>query len=131
MKGRILVIEDNAASLDLMKYLLTALGYEVGCANNGLLGLEAAKSTRYDLVLTDILMPELNGYELARRFKADESLRGVPLVAVTALAMTGDRERILSAGFDGYISKPIDPRRLAAEIQPYITEQNDGESTDR
>jgi two-component system cell cycle response regulator len=114
------LIEDNATNLDLMNYLLCALCYDVTCATDGITGLELARAGNYDLVLTDILMPELDGYELARQFKADPRLKGTPLVAVTALAMAGDRDRIIAAGFNGYISKPIDPQKFAAQITSFL-----------
>ena len=120
MSARILLIEDNATNLDLMNYLLHALGYDVECAIDGHSGLEAAQKGNYDLILTDMLMPDLDGYELARRVKADQRLKAIPLVAVTALAMAGDRDKILAAGFDGYISKPIDPQKFSAQIQPFL-----------
>ncbi len=131
MSARILLVEDNAANLDLTSYLLRALGYDVSCATDGLTGLERALAGDYDLVLTDILMPRLDGYELARRFKNDERLAGTPLVAVTALAMSGDRERIMASGFDGYIAKPIDPRNFAAQIASFLRRSDDGEDIDR
>ena len=120
MSARILLIEDNATNLDLMNYLLHALGFDVECATDGVSGLEAARSGGYDLILSDILMPDLDGYELARRVKADERLKTIPLVAITALAMAGDRDKIIAAGFDGYISKPIDPQKFRAQIQPFL-----------
>lgn len=120
MSARILLIEDNATNLDLMNYLLHALGFDVECATDGVSGLEAARSGAYDLILSDILMPDLDGYELARQVKADERLKTIPLVAITALAMAGDRDKIIAAGFDGYISKPIDPQKFRAQIQPFL-----------
>lgn len=121
MSARILVIEDNAANRDLIAYLLRAFGYDVRCEENGAAGLQRALSERYDLVLSDILMPDMDGYEFARHFKAKASLAGIPLVAVTALAMTGDRDRILRAGFDGYLSKPIDPQTFAGQIASFLS----------
>lgn len=120
MSSRILVIEDNAANLDLVSYLLKAFGYEVACETSGASGLETAMSGAYDLVLSDILMPDMDGFEFARRFKADPRAARTPLVAVTALAMAGDREKILAAGFDGYISKPIDPRTFGSQISAFL-----------
>lgn len=120
MSRRILVVEDNPTNLDLITFLLRALGYEVAYETNGLSGLEAAKAGNFDLVLADVLMPQLDGFELAKRFKADPALAATPLVAVTALAMAGDREKILASGFDGYIPKPIDPQKFAAQIEGFI-----------
>lgn len=120
MSARILVIEDNAANLDLITYLLRAFGYDVSCETDGKSGLENALGGGYDLVLSDILMPDMDGFEFARRFKADTRMARTPLIAVTALAMTGDREKILRAGFDGYISKPIDPQKFAGQISSFL-----------
>jgi two-component system cell cycle response regulator len=125
---RILIIEDNLTNLDLMTYLLRAFGYSISSAQDGLAGLEAAKAGHYDLILTDILMPQLDGFEFARRLKAEPGLARTPLVAVTALAMTGDRERILASGFDGYISKPIEPQAFKAQIESLLREHEHGES---
>jgi two-component system cell cycle response regulator len=121
MTARVLVIEDNAANRDLMSYLLRTFGYDVRCETNGVAGLQSALSGSFDLVLSDILMPDMDGYEFARRFKAEPAIATIPLVAVTALAMTGDRERILRCGFDGYISKPIEPKQFAAQIAEFIS----------
>lgn len=121
MSGRILVVEDNAANLELVTYLLRAFGYEVESETNGASGLQNALCGKYDLVLSDILMPDMDGLEFARRFKDDPRSVRTPLIAVTALAMTGDRERILRAGFDGYISKPIDPQKFAAQISGFLS----------
>jgi CheY-like chemotaxis protein len=128
--GRILVIEDNVANLELITYLLRAFGYEVSTATDGSSGLERARADTYDLVLTDILMPQLDGFKLAQQFKCDSRLASTPLVAITALAMTGDREKILAAGFDGYISKPIDPQIFASQIEAFVRRKKRGESSD-
>lgn len=120
MNARILVIEDNAANRDLISYLLRAFGYDVQCEMNGAAGLQGALTGSFDLVLSDILMPDMDGYEFARRFKADAYLARTPLVAVTALAMAGDKEKILAAGFDGYIPKPIDPQKFVAQIAGFL-----------
>jgi CheY-like chemotaxis protein len=125
---RVLVIEDNPANLDLMTYLLRAFGYHTSSAQDGIAGLEAAKTGEYDIILTDILMPQLDGFEFARLVKAEPGLADTPLVAVTALAMTGDRERILASGFDGYISKPIEPQAFKAQIESVLSERERGKS---
>ncbi len=120
MTPRILVVDDNRANLDLMLYLLRAFGYECDCANDGQSALDKAQLESYDLALVDILMPGMDGYEFARRFKNELGLASTRLVAITALAMAGDRERILKSGFDGYIAKPIDPERFVPEVQAYL-----------
>lgn len=118
--ARFLVVDDNRSNLDLMLYLLRAFGYEAQGAHDGLSGLEAARGSAFDAVLVDILMPGMDGYELARRFKADDVLAATPLIAVTALAMVGDRERLIAAGFDGYIAKPIDPPTFLTQVERYL-----------
>jgi two-component system cell cycle response regulator len=118
--ARILVIEDNLDNLDLMTYLLTAYGHTVLTAEDGESGIEATRREKPDLVACDIHLPGVDGYGVASALKADPDLRGVPVVAVTALAMVGDREKILAAGFDGYITKPIDPQVLVAEVDSFL-----------
>ncbi|HEY5341539.1 MAG TPA: response regulator [Candidatus Aquilonibacter sp.] len=117
---RILVVDDNAVNLDLMLYLLGALGYEAEGHSDGLSGLQAAMDGSFALVLCDVLMPGIDGYEFARRFKSEPALANVPLVAVTAVAMPADRERILAAGFDGCITKPIEPSTFADRVRALL-----------
>lgn len=118
--SRVLVVDDNAVNLDLMLYLLRAFGHEADGHGDGLGGLAAALSGDFAIVLTDILMPGIDGYEFARRFRSNAHVASVPLVAVTALAMPGDRERIAEAGFDGYIPKPIEPRTFVAQVEALV-----------
>lgn len=120
MSAAILVIEDDPASLDLMMYLLTAHGYRASGVTRGDDGLAFVRQQRPDLVLCDIQLPGIDGYTIAAQLKADESLQQLPLIAVTAMAMVGDRDRVLSAGFDGYVSKPIDPQTFVAQIEPFL-----------
>jgi two-component system cell cycle response regulator len=120
MAANILVIEDDPASLDLMTYLLGAHGYQPLAACRGDDGLAMARGLRPDLILCDIQLPGIDGYVIVRLLKADDSLRAIPVVAVTAMAMVGDRERVLLAGFDSYVSKPIDPSTFVAQIEPLL-----------
>ena len=120
MGSRILVIEDNPANLELMTYLLNAFGHATITATNGPEGVEAALRARPDLILCDLALPILDGFGVARRLKAEPSLAGVPLIAVTASAMVGDRDRVLTTGFDGYISKPITPETFVTEVEAYL-----------
>jgi CheY-like chemotaxis protein len=120
MKARVLVIEDNRANRELMTYLLRAFGHTPLEARDGLQGLEAIRRERPDLVACDIDLPKLDGYSLASQVKADGALRAIPLVAVTALALVGDREHALEAGFDGYISKPIDPMTFVSQLERFL-----------
>ena len=118
--ARVLIIEDNRDNRELMQYLLTAFGHEVTTAEDGEAGIETARRERPDLVVCDIHLPGADGYEVVRELKRDTTLQGVPVVAVTALAMLGDREKGLAAGFDGYIPKPIDPQRFVAEVDAFL-----------
>ena len=105
---KILYVEDDLANKTLVRKLLLAAGFKVVEASDGLSGIQAAKDERPDLILMDMSMPGLDGYEATTRIKAIDELRHIPVIAVTAHAMKGDRERSLAAGCDGYITKPID-----------------------
>lgn len=120
MGARILIIEDNAGNLDLMTYILTAFGHEVTVAEDGTRGIAAAAATRPELIICDIQLPDMDGFTVALRLRSDPSVGSIPLIAVTALAMMGDRERVLAAGFDGYFSKPIDPETFVSEIEAFL-----------
>jgi CheY-like chemotaxis protein len=121
MGFRILVIEDNPTNLELMTYLLNAFGHSTMVAMDGEEGIAEAIRSTPDLILCDIALPRVDGYGVARRLKAEVTLRAVPLIAVTASAMAGDRERVINAGFDGYISKPITPETFVMEVESYIS----------
>jgi two-component system cell cycle response regulator len=117
---RILVIEDNPANMELARYVLEAFGYTVSAAVDGESGLELARAEPPDLVICDLQLPGIDGIEVAKRLKAQPALSRVPLIAVTAYAMVGDRERVLAAGFDGYISKPLDPQTFVPQIAAFL-----------
>jgi two-component system cell cycle response regulator len=117
---RILVIEDNPANMELARYVLEAFGYTVSAAADGESGLELARTAPPDLVICDLQLPGIDGIEVAKRLKAQPALSRVPLIAVTAYAMVGDRERVLAAGFDGYISKPLDPQTFVPQIAAFL-----------
>jgi two-component system cell cycle response regulator len=120
VSARILVIEDNPANLELMSYLLIAYGHNAVTAADGRQGIEAARRERPDLIVCDVQLPDIDGYEVARWLKSDPDLRTTPLVAVTALAMVGDRDRVLAAGFDGYVAKPINPETFVRQMEVYL-----------
>ncbi|HEY6945978.1 MAG TPA: response regulator [Candidatus Acidoferrum sp.] len=103
-----------------MAYLLSASGHEALEAHEGNEGLRRAKAENPDLVLLDIHMPQMDGYEVARRLRADPVCSRIPIVAVTALAMVGDRERILAAGFNGYIAKPIEAEMFLSQVAGFL-----------
>lgn len=118
---RILVIEDNPTNLELLMFLLRASGHKPVAARDGVTGLRLAVDMLPDLIICDIQLPTIDGYEVARRIKQDERLKPITLVAVTACAMPADRERSLEAGFDGYITKPISPYTFCEDVSRFLT----------
>ena len=106
--------------MELMLYLLAAFGHTTIAARDGEEGVEAALRLVPDLILCDLALPKLDGFGVARRLRADDRLRDVPLIAVTASAMVGDRDKVIAIGFDGYISKPITPETFVAEVESYL-----------
>lgn len=120
VSARVLLIEDDSASMELMLYLLKSFGFTVVFAFNAEDGLRLAQSTSPQLILCDIGLPGMSGARLVRELKRDAQLGQVPIVAVTAMALAGDREGLLAMGFDGYISKPIEPEQLHAVLLAYM-----------
>ena len=120
MSKRILYIEDNPENRLLMRRVLTAAGYIVEEAFDGNSGLQTAAESPPDLILIDINLPELDGYEVTARLKQLPNLADVPIIAVTANVMKGDREKTLAAGCDGYIQKPIDIDLLPSQIESFL-----------
>jgi CheY-like chemotaxis protein len=118
--AKILVIEDNPTNLELIVYLLHAFGHTSLQAVDGETGLELIQRESVDLVLCDIHLPGVDGFEVAGQLKRDPRFSALPLVAVTALAMVGDRDRIISAGFNGYITKPISPETFVSELEAFL-----------
>ena len=118
--ARILLIEDNHDNRELMSYLLTAFGHTVFVAESGSAGLELARRVLPDLIVCDVQLPDIDGFEIASRLREEPLMRTIPLIAVTALAMLGDRERILAAGIDGYLAKPIDPEAFVGQIESFF-----------
>lgn len=112
MAAKVLIVEDNAANRLLMVDILKVHGYEVLEAKDGQEGIRLARELRPDLILLDMQMPVLDGIEAARILKSDPETRHIKILAVTSFAMKGDRERILAAGVDEYMAKPIDTRQL-------------------
>ena len=107
-KGKILIIEDNMDSYELVHLFLERNGYETFLAANGREGVSAALKQKPDLILMDLAMPELDGWEATRVLKSDPRTKNIPVVALTARALVGDRKRAISAGCDAYVTKPID-----------------------
>jgi two-component system cell cycle response regulator DivK len=122
---RILLIEDFDANHDLISRYLRLFGHEVVAASDGKAGLTKARLERseIDLVLLDMNLPELDGWEVARQLKTNESTRSLPVIAVTAHAMVGDREKGLSAGCDEYVTKPLDFTDLLEKIEALLCKE--------
>ena len=120
MSKRILVVEDQEDNRKIVRDLVTASGYEVVEAATGEEGLEVAARERPDLILMDIQLPGIDGYEVTRRIKANPDLRHIPIIAVTSFALSGDDKKAFAAGCDGYVTKPFSPRLLLAKIKEHL-----------
>jgi CheY-like chemotaxis protein len=118
---RILVVDDNPANLRLLRLLLSGESYEVRTADGAEEAITILEDFRPRLILMDLQMPGMNGFELARRLKGDAATRDIVIVALTAYAMKGDEERAREAGCDGYVSKPIDTRTLPALVARHLS----------
>ena len=118
--GPILIVDDNPANLKLARFALESEGYEVRTAADGEAALTILRDFRPRLILMDLQLPGVDGLELTRRLKSDPVTREIIIVAVTAFAMSGDRERSLRAGCDGYLTKPIDPIQLPILVGEYL-----------
>ena len=121
---RVLIVEDNEKNMKLVRDILEAVGYSPLEATSGEQALVLAAENAPALVLMDIQLPDMDGSAALQRLRSDERTTGIPVLALTAQAMEGDRERFLAAGFDGYLSKPIDVDELIATVQRYC----DGET---
>lgn len=120
MAARILVIEDNEANLELVRYLLSYSGYTVLEARDGALGVEAARRELPDLIVCDLQMPRLDGYQVLAALRRHPGCATTPIVAVTAFSMPNDRQKVMTAGFSGYLSKPIEPELFVAQIEAFL-----------
>jgi len=120
MIKRILVIEDHEENRRLLRDLLTSFGYELIEAVTGEEGLTAAEAERPDLVLMDIQLPGIDGYETTRRIKAKPALNHIPVIAVTSYALSGDDVKAFAAGCDAYVTKPFDPAELLEKIREHL-----------
>jgi two-component system, cell cycle response regulator DivK len=118
---RILVIEDHEDNRQILRDLLTSANFEVIEAVDGEAGLAAAATHRPDLILIDIQLPGIDGYEATRRLKADTRLHAIPIIAVTSYALAGEADMARAAGCDAYIPKPYSPRQLLAKVREYLS----------
>ena len=120
MKKKILLVEDNEQNLYLATFLLEQNGYGVVTALNGKEAIERTIAEKPDLILMDIQLPEMNGYEATKKIKNIADINHIPIVAVTSYAMAGDRENALAIGCVGYIEKPFNPETFVSEIKKYL-----------
>jgi len=120
MKKRILVVEDQEDNRQILRDLLANAGFEMIEAEDGEQAIELAASQRPDLILMDIQLPLVDGYEATRRLKADPNLMNIPIIVVTSYALSGDEEKARRAGCDAYVAKPYSPRALLAKIREYV-----------
>jgi two-component system, cell cycle response regulator DivK len=120
MSKRILIVEDQEDNRAIMRDLLSTAGYEVIEAVNGEDGVKLAQCERPDLILMDVQLPSIDGYEATRRIKGNAELKSIPIIAVTSYALSGDEANARAAGCDGYVSKPFSPRELLAKVREYL-----------
>ena len=120
MSKRILVVEDQEDNRRILRDLLASAGYEMSEALTGEEGVAMARTHRPDLILMDVQLPKLDGYEATRRIKADPALQSIPIIMVTSYALSGDDIKAYEVGCDGYVTKPYSPRELLAKIREYL-----------
>ena len=120
MSKKILVVEDTEDNRQILRDLLGAGGYEMIEAYDGADGVAKASAHKPDLILMDIQMPVMDGYEATRRIKADPALNAIPIIAVTSYALSGDEAKAREAGCDGYIAKPFSPRQMLAKVREIL-----------
>ena len=123
MSTRILIVEDQADNRRILRDLLTSVGYEILEAVTGDEGVTLAVAQHPDLILMDIQLPSIDGYEATRRIKADPALHHIPIIAVTSYALSGDDAQALAASCDAYVAKPFSPRALLAKVREYLPPQ--------
>jgi two-component system cell cycle response regulator DivK len=120
MTKRILVVEDQEDNRQILRDLLGSVGYEMMEAWDGAAGVAAAREQRPDLILMDIQMPQMDGYEATRRIKAEPDLKSIPIIVVTSYALSGDESKARAAGCDAYVTKPYSPKQLLAKIKEFL-----------
>jgi len=123
MSKRILIVEDQEDNRTILRDVLSTVGYELIEALNGKDGVRLAQSERPDLILMDIQLPEMDGYEATQQIKSIAELKTIPIIAVTSYALSGDEAKARAAGCDGYIAKPFSPRELLAKIRKYLSDE--------
>lgn len=118
--ARVLIVEDNENNMELISFILEVNGDETLKAINGLEGVERALHERPDYIILDIQLPDIDGLEVLKRIRASEEGKNIPVIAMTSYAMSGDKERMIKAGCNGYIEKPIDPERVIHQIREVL-----------
>jgi two-component system, cell cycle response regulator DivK len=121
MTKRILMVEDTEDNRQIIRDLMESVGYDLIEAEDGAAGVAMAIEHRPDLILMDIQLPVMDGYEACRRIKADPELRHIPIIAVTSYALSGDETKTRAAGCDGYVAKPFSPRQLLAKMNEFLS----------
>ena len=122
-KGSILVVEDNMDNYELVRFILERAGYDVFLAVNGRDGVDAARLQKPDMILMDLGMPEMDGWDAAEKLKSDQITKSIPLYALTAHTLPAERKRALTAGCDGYVSKPIHVKGFLQVIDEVFTQK--------
>ncbi|MEM0899081.1 MAG: response regulator [Pseudomonadota bacterium] len=120
MAKTVMIVEDNELNMKLFNDIIEGIGYQTIQVRDGMQALPAARDNRPDLILMDIQLPEISGLEVTKWLKAEDDLRSIPVIAVTAFAMKGDEERIRQGGCEGYMSKPISVPKFIETIQNYL-----------
>ena len=123
MSKRILIVEDQEDNRTILRDALSTVGYELIEALNGEDGVKLAQNERPDLILMDIQLPKMNGYEATQQIKSIAELKTIPIIAVTSYALSGDEVKARAAGCDGYIAKPFSPRELLAKVRKYLSDE--------
>jgi two-component system cell cycle response regulator DivK len=120
MSKKILVVEDQEDNRQILRDLLSSVGYEMSEAENGVEALAAVAKQRPDLILMDIQLPIMDGYEATRRIKSDPATKSIPIIVVTSYALSGDEGKARAAGCDAYVTKPYSPRQLLAKVKEFL-----------
>ncbi len=126
MKKTILLIEDNEQNQYLETFLMESRGFTVEIAPDGPIGIKMASEKKFDLILLDIQLPTMDGYAVAKALRENSETRKIPIVAVTSYAMTGDREKAIASGCDGYLEKPINPDTFVSEVERFLIRSETG-----
>jgi len=124
MSKKVLVIEDNEQNLYLITFILEKHGYQVFPAHDGQSGIDLVNQVSPDLILLDIQLPGMNGYQVAEKLREMYGGQKIPIIAVTSYAMVGDKEKALAAGCTGYVTKPINPETIIPYIESFLIQQN-------